>query len=100
MPDAGRLAETFLDQCPACHWLVRSERAAPQKRKPRTAAAHLYQEIFFERIWGDSTALFGAPAADLLPGASLNLLQKDMLRSWQGRFERAFDGETLMLRER
>ena len=81
MPDAGSLVEIYLDQCPACQWMVSADRA-------------------FLRVFGDATALFGRPALELAGRPVSQALDKERADTWRGRFERALNGETLALRER
>jgi PAS domain S-box-containing protein len=81
MADAGSLTETYLHQCPACQWIVSAERA-------------------FVRVYGDATALFGRPALELAGRAVSEALGHERANAWQGRFQRALEGETLTLRER
>src|SRR5258707_67576 len=94
MPESLKLANLLLQQSPACHWIVKAERKPPRSGRPG------YGEIVFERIWGDPAPLFGKTAAELRGADCLQALPPDMAPPWCGRFERAFDGETLMLRER
>jgi signal transduction histidine kinase len=54
----------------------------------------------FERFYGDTTTLFGKPAAELLGKAAAGVLGPEYGTAWQGRFTRALRGETMMLRER
>ena len=52
MPDAGSLAEIFLQQSPACQWMVSADGR-------------------FTRVYGDTLALFGRTLEELagrLPG--------------------------------
>lgn len=74
MPDAGCLAEIFLEQNPACQWIVRADGV-------------------FQRIYGDPSSVFGGSASELAGRAPVN-------DAWKGRFARALQGETLLLRER
>src|SRR5882724_3724183 len=95
MPDPLHLANALLEQSPACHWIVKSQ------RKPARRGGHSgYTEIIFERIWGDPSPLFDKTAGELLGAGCLHVLPPDTALPWCGRFERAFDGETLLLRER
>jgi PAS domain S-box-containing protein len=80
MPDAGSLIEIYLDQCPACQWMVSADRT-------------------FLRVYGDATALFGRPSLELAGRAVSEALGKERANAWQGRFQRALEGETLSLRE-
>jgi signal transduction histidine kinase len=81
MQDAGRLAEIFLQQSPACQWIVSADGA-------------------FARLYGDPLALFGRAAAELLGRFPGDVLEPDEATAWRGRFTRALSGETLLLRER
>jgi PAS domain S-box-containing protein len=81
MPDAGSLAEIFLQQSPACQWMVSADGR-------------------FTRVYGDPLPLFGRSEAELagrLPG---DVLGADEATAWRGRFARALSGETMLLRER
>jgi signal transduction histidine kinase len=80
MQDAG-LAEIFLQQSPACQWIVSADGA-------------------FARLYGDPLALFGRPAAELLGRFPGDVLEPDEATAWRGRFTRVLSGETLLLRER
>lgn len=81
MPTAPPLADAFLEQSPACHWIV--ARAGT-----------------FERIYGDPTALLGKPAEELA-GCSLEAaLAPEAAALWQWRAARAFEGQVLALRHR
>jgi two-component system NarL family sensor kinase len=79
MPDA--LAEIFLEQTPACQWMV--------------SAAGL-----FERFYGDPAPLFGRPTPELTGRAPSAVLEPAKAAAWSGRFARALRGDTMMLRER
>jgi PAS domain S-box-containing protein len=81
MSDAGSLAEALLDQSPACHWMV-------------TAAG------VFHRIYGDPASIFGKPASQLAGRPVAELLAPELAGVWRDRFARAFEGETVVLRER
>jgi signal transduction histidine kinase len=80
MQDAG-LAEIFLQQSPACQWIVSADGA-------------------FARLYGDPLALFGRAAAELLGRFPGDVLEPDEATAWRGRFTRVLSGETLLLRER
>lgn len=75
------LAEAFLEQSAACHWIV--DRAG-----------------VFQRIFGDVSAIFGKRASDLLDRTIAQALDPEPGRSWQERLTRALGGELLRLRER
>jgi PAS domain S-box-containing protein len=81
MSDTGSLAEAFLEQSPACHWVV-------------TAAG------VFHRVYGDPASLFGKPAAELAGRSAAEALAPELAHVWRDRFARAFEGETVVLRER
>jgi signal transduction histidine kinase len=81
MPDAGSLAEIFLQQTPACQWIVSTDGA-------------------FERIYGDSLPLFGRTAAELVGRVPGDVLEPDEAAAWRGRFTRALGGEMMLSRER
>src|SRR4051794_40360765 len=79
MPDA--LAEIFLQQNPACHWIVSPEGV-------------------FDRFYGDPAPLFGRPALELTGRAPAAVLEPVHATAWRERFARALAGDTLLLRER
>jgi PAS domain S-box-containing protein len=81
MQDAGSLAEIFLQQSPACQWIVSTDGA-------------------FARFYGDPLALFGRTAAELAGRVPGDVLGPDEAAAWRGRFARALRGEMLLLRER
>ena len=81
MSDAGSLAEALLEQSPVCHWVV-------------TAAG------VFHRIYGDPASLFGKPASELVGRPAAEALPSELAGLWRDRFARAFEGETVVLRER
>ncbi|MGA9624878.1 MAG: histidine kinase [Bryobacteraceae bacterium] len=81
MSDAECLAEAFLEQSPACHWVV-------------TAGG------IFHRIYGDPASIFGKPAAELAGRSAAVALAPELAHVWRDRFARAFEGETVVLRER
>jgi signal transduction histidine kinase len=96
MEDAGNLAEYLLEHCPACHWIVRADRAPARRVKGRSH----YGDICFVRVWGDSSVLFGRPGNELTGMSSGAVLSRETAQTWRGRFERAFEGESVTLRER
>src|SRR5713101_6358346 len=81
MPDAGSLAEIFLQQSPACQWIVSTDGT-------------------FARMYGDPLPLFGRTAAELLGRIPGDVLGPDEAAAWRGRFARALNGEMMLLRER
>ena len=58
------------------------------------------RDLVFHHVYGDSTAIFGKPAADLTGRPAGEALDAERARSWKCRLTRALDGETLFLRER
>jgi PAS domain S-box-containing protein len=73
-------AEAFLEQSPACHWIV--DQAG----------------VFF-RVFGDPSRVLGLSAADL-QGKTLDALEPDLAAYWRDRVARALAGETLAVRDR
>ena len=84
----AELVENFLEQSPACLWLVMESPGQGSGSRPRN--------LFFERIWGRAEPLFGKPA-NQLQGTRCGDLPGTL---WCERYERVLEGETLMLRER
>jgi signal transduction histidine kinase len=54
----------------------------------------------FERVYGDSAAIFGKAAADLTGRPVAEALDAERAKTWLSRFARALAGETLFLRQR
>jgi two-component system NarL family sensor kinase len=81
MTDPNCLFETFLEQCPACLWMVR-------------------QDLVFHQVYGLAESLFGKPAAELSGRPVSIALDAAQASGWCGRFTRALAGETLSLCER
>jgi signal transduction histidine kinase len=81
MLDAGSLAEIFLQQSPACQWIISTGGA-------------------FAQIYGDPVPLFARSAVELLGRLPGDVLGPDEATAWRGRFARAFSGEMMLLRER
>ena len=81
MQDDGRLAGTLLGQGPACQWMVGADAR-------------------FAHVYGDSTKIFGKPAAELNGRPVADALSRDLAETWNLRFARALQGETVTLRER
>ncbi|MBZ5726809.1 MAG: hypothetical protein LAP87_17655 [Acidobacteriia bacterium] len=79
--DRCRCSDRFLEQSPGCHWVVGADG-------------------IFQRVYGDAAALFGKPAAELEGRPAATAIDTDLYLVWRGRFERAFAGETVMVRER
>jgi signal transduction histidine kinase len=74
------LSDAFLEQSPACHWVV-------------DAAG------VFRRFWGDPLPILGKSAADL-EGSGSDALPPDLAAQWKDRLSRALSGESLSLRLR
>jgi signal transduction histidine kinase len=74
------LIEAYLQQSPACHWLV-----------DRTPS--------FVAIYGDSAQLLRGPREALLGRAAAEALDPAIVRNWLERIARGFQGETLQLSE-
>ena len=81
MSDAGSLAEAFLEQSPACYWIVTSAGV-------------------FHRIYGDADSIFGKPACEMEGRPAAEALPPEIASVWRDRFARALGGETVILRER
>ena len=81
MEDPCALSELLLQQSPACHWMVSAGGV-------------------FERVYGDTSPVFGKPAAELAGQTLSRVLIQSMSDAWMARFGRVFAGETLTLRER
>ncbi len=80
MGDSENLAEAFLEQGPACHWIVDS------------AGSML-------RIYGDPSGILGQSAAALRGKTPEEALEGEAAETWRARYTRALAGETLRLRE-
>jgi signal transduction histidine kinase len=81
MDNPGRLCDRFLEQCPACSWIVRAD-------------------YFVERVYGDSVPVFGIAAAELGGRRLDDSLPPEAAGLWRSRVDRATGGETVLLRER
>jgi len=77
---AGGLAEAYLEQCPAFHWIV--------DRIPAVVA-----------LYGDPTPFLGIPVEKLLGRPIAEALDPGRARIWMERIARVFAGETLLLSE-
>src|SRR5690348_10734210 len=75
------LADAFLEQSPACNWIVD-------------------RGLIFRRVYGDPLPILGRTAADLLGRCISDVLEPECGLSWKERVERAFQGESLSLRDR
>jgi signal transduction histidine kinase len=96
MPDTGTLAEILLEQSTGCYCVVRASRLKVRRSK----GPAVYGEIAFEKVWGNSFPLFGKPNAELTGANCVAVLTEERARAWCSRFERGFDGDQLLLRER
>ena len=79
MPNTS-LSDAFLEQSPACHWVV------------DTAGV-------FHRFWGDPTSILSRSADDLA-GRDASALPADLAAQWKERFARILSGESFSLRVR
>jgi PAS domain S-box-containing protein len=80
MAEAGNLADAFLEQSPACHWIV------------DTSGSVL-------RVYGDPSGIFGKTAAEIAGLAPGQVLDSERAATWKARYSRVARGETLRLRE-
>lgn len=80
-PNDHCLADIFLEQAPACHWI-----AAPGG--------------VLARIYGDAAPVFGKGPDELAGRSIAETLGPDAARPWLDRFARALAGESQTLRER
>jgi signal transduction histidine kinase len=75
------LAEAFLEQSPECQWIAGADGK-------------------FYRAYGDTSSIFGKPAAELCGRTLTEVLDPVAAALWRSRLDRALAGETLQLRER
>jgi len=75
------LSDAFLEQSPACNWIVD-------------------RELIFRRIYGDPLPILSRTAGELMDRSVTEVLDPEGGLAWKERFERAFQGESLTLRER
>jgi signal transduction histidine kinase len=54
----------------------------------------------FEQIYGDAMPILGKPSAEVAGQPAASVLEPDALPIWQERFNRAFSGESMTLRDR
>ena len=80
-PEPLCLAEIFLQQTPGCHWAL--------------DVAGVFTEFY-----GDPAPLFGRTAVELLGRSYEEALGEELAGTWRSRFQRALEGESLILRER
>jgi two-component system NarL family sensor kinase len=76
MPDAGCLAEAYLEQSPACHWIVDSSGA-------------------FFAVYGAAKSIFGVSPEEMKGRKPEQVLKSGT--EWKGRFARVLAGESLKL---
>jgi len=81
MNENGWLPRAFLEQGPACAWIVDSEGV-------------------FREAYGDPFAIFRKTAGELKNQSASQTFQSGLAEIWASRVGRVFAGETLMLRER
>ncbi|HXB72058.1 MAG TPA: ATP-binding protein [Candidatus Acidoferrales bacterium] len=81
MEDDLALSELLLRQSPACQWMVSADGV-------------------FQRVFGNTSPVFGKLAADLAGRAISRVVSRSASDAWMARFARVFAGETLTLRER
>ncbi len=81
MANSVCLSDAFLQQSPGCHCIVD-------------------RQFAFARVYGDPSGIFGKTAAELSGRKLSEVLEFEQAGPWRDRFERAFAGETLMLRIR
>jgi PAS domain S-box-containing protein len=81
MLESGCLSEAFLEQSPACVWIVRDD-------------------MVFHQVYGSSAPVFGLPAAELTSHTVSEILDEEQAKTWTSRFSKALAGEALYLRER
>jgi signal transduction histidine kinase len=81
MPEDLRLLQTFLEQSPVSRFIV--------DRDFVCRSAH-----------GETASILGVSVAQLQDCPIAHVLDPDVVKVWMPRFERAFEGESLSLRER
>ncbi|HYW48392.1 MAG TPA: ATP-binding protein [Bryobacteraceae bacterium] len=81
MPEAACLSDAFLQQSPACHWIVDANR-------------------IFVRVYGDPSPIFARTADELTGRNAAEVLEPGLAAAWSRRFARAFQGEVFVLGER
>jgi len=79
--DTRALSEAFLEQSPACHWIVD-------------------RDCVFIKVYGEPSPLFNRRGPELIGRKLEDILDRDQARSWRERIVRVLDGELLRLRER
>ena len=81
MADETWVAEAFLQQSLACHWILDADQV-------------------LQAVYGDSMAFFGMTAAELKGRALASVLDQNLAAAWANRVARIFAGDVLRLRER
>jgi PAS domain S-box-containing protein len=80
MAEARKLADAFLEQSPACHWIVDTSG-------------------FVVHVYGDPSGIFGRTAAEITGRTAAEALDAEKATAWTTRYSRVLQGETLRLRE-
>lgn len=81
MLEIRSLADVFLEQTPACHWITDAHGV-------------------FVRIYGEAKALFGRPSSALTGRSVSEIPGTENAAAWMNRFARVLRGESQTLRER
>ena len=81
MPDSSQLCQAFLQQSPACHWIVD-------------------HSLAFQLICGNPASVFGKSASQLAGQSISDALPPGPAQVWTNRFTRVLHGDILRLRER
>jgi PAS domain S-box-containing protein len=81
MTDTGSLAEAYLQQSPACHWIQSADGR-------------------FVEVFGDCCTFFGCNPSEMVGRAPELILTLEQASQWRGRIKRVLNGERLVLRER
>jgi signal transduction histidine kinase len=81
MNEPGSLAELYLRQSPACHWISGADGR-------------------FLHVFGESCPLFGRSAHEMMGREPGEFLPSEQAAQWRGRNKRVLAGESLVLRER
>ena len=81
MTDEAGLLEAFLQQSPACYWIVDTDQV-------------------IHSVYGDSASFFGMPVAEVKGRSVATVFEKRQAAKWTDRLKRVFAGESLALRQR
>lgn len=81
MSEPDSLAEQYLRQSPACHWVTGADGR-------------------FLRVFGEICPLFGRSASEMVGCSPEEWLPPEQVAQWRGRNKRVLAGEALILRER